>query len=70
MSGKVIHRQRISVMDVENDIEQQCGIETQNLLQRLYHALQTFSGFPVGDYLLQSDCNKIDFVKVYGKTDT
>lgn len=69
VSGKIIHRQSVTVMDVETELEDQCGIETQQLLQRLWQTLQTFSGFPAGDYLLQSDLKQNDYVKVYERTD-
>lgn len=55
-------------MDLEHELESRFGIETQPLLQRLFHALQTFIDFPVGDYLLQNDAEKCDYVKIYVQT--
>lgn len=56
-------------MDVEDELETQYGFETQQLLQRIWHTLQTLNGFPAGDYLLQSDAKQNDCVKVYEKSD-
>lgn len=58
------------MLDVENELRANYGIEAQQLLQRLWHTLQTFNDFPVGDYLLQSDPKQLNSVKVYEKTES
>lgn len=67
MTGKVIHRQSLTLMDVENELITIYGIETHHILRRLWHALQTFSDFPPGNYLLQSDSKNVDCIKIYEK---
>lgn len=67
MSGKIIHRQSISLMQVQNELEDRFGIEVQHLLQKLWNVLRTLIGFPSGEYLLQRDKRQSDCVKVYEK---
>lgn len=65
----MIHCQELSAMEIATELEEKCGVETQRLLQKLWQALQTFSGFPSGDYLLRSDVKHNDHIKVYEKTE-
>ncbi|XP_055306386.1 uncharacterized protein LOC129570703 [Sitodiplosis mosellana] len=70
ITGKVIHHQTITSFEVENELRTNYGIERQQLLQRLWHALQTFNDFPPGDYLLQSDSKHLDSIKIFEKTNS
>lgn len=70
MSGKIVHRQSISLMQVQNELENRFGIEAQHLLQRLWNVLRTITGFPTGEYLLQRDKKQSDCVKVFEKVKT
>lgn len=63
------HHQSITLIEVEDELRKTYGIETQQLLQRLWHALETFIDFPVGNYLLQSDLKQLDYIKIYDKTE-
>lgn len=65
MRGKVIRHQKMTLIDVQSELESKYGIESQELLQRLWHALQIFSGFPTSRYLLQNDTKQFDCVKVH-----
>lgn len=67
VSGKIIHRQTISLMQVQNELENRFGIEVQHLLQRLWNVLCTLTAFPTSEYLLQRDKKQSDRVKVYEK---
>lgn len=69
VSGKIIHRQSISLMQVQSELEDRFGIEVQHLLQRLWNVLRTLTGFPSGEYLLQRDKKQLDCVKVYEKVE-
>lgn len=64
-----MNHQTISLNDVENELKLQHGIEAQQLLQKLWHAFQTFYEFPVGDYFLQNDSKQADYIKIYEKTE-
>lgn len=66
-SGEIAHHQSITLAEVENELNTKYKIEKKNLLQRLWHTLQTFSGFPTGDYLLQSDAKQPNCIRVYEK---
>ncbi|XP_031621198.1 uncharacterized protein LOC116339454 isoform X2 [Contarinia nasturtii] len=69
-SGKVIDRQSFPLNVLENELNAKYGIETQQLLQKLWQALQTFVAFPVGDYLLQSDSKQPTNVNVFEKSNS
>lgn len=70
VSGKIIHRQAISLMQVQCELEDRFGIEVQHLLQRLLNVLRTLAAFPTGEYLLQRDKKQLDRVKVYEKVNS
>lgn len=63
----MIHRQKLTLINVQCELNTKYGIDSQQFLQRLWHAFQTFSGFPVGEFLLKSDTKQTDCVKVYEK---
>lgn len=67
VSGKIIHRQTISLIQVQCELEDRFGIEAQHLLQKLWNVLCTLTAFPTGEYLLQRDKKQSDCVKVYEK---
>lgn len=67
-SGKVLHRQSISLKKVEEELRIQYAVEAQQLLQRLWHTLQTFSQFPPAEYLVKSDSKQFDPIKIFEKS--
>lgn len=69
VSGKIVHRQTISLMQVNNELEDRFGIEVQHLLQRLWNVLCKLNEFPIGKYLLQGDKKQLACVKVYEKVE-
>lgn len=65
VSGMVIHQQPIGLEQVTASLKSQHSIESQQLLQRIFYALDTFNRFPAGKYLLRSEKSAANLVKVY-----
>lgn len=68
-TGRIIHQKLITLQEIENELQHRYGIETQELFQKLWNALDTFNGFPEGDYLLQSNAKVSNQYKIYKKCD-
>lgn len=67
----MLHRQSFTLRELESELKNKIGIESKQLLGRLWHALRTFSGFPNGDYLLlQNDAKQSGFIKIYERSDS
>lgn len=58
----------MALADIESELEKH-GIKRQAILHKLWSLLQTLSGFPVGDFLLQKSSKLTDCIKVYQKKD-
>lgn len=67
VSGKIICRQSINLEHVTTALKTQYNIEPQHLLQCIFHALDTFIGFPAGEYLLRGNRAASDYIRVYEK---
>lgn len=70
VSGKIICRESISLEHVTTALKTQYNIEHQQLLQCIFHALNTFIGFPAGEYLLRGNRAASNHIKVYEKCTT
>lgn len=69
VSGKIIHRQTITLTHVEKELADRFSIDAQQLLKRLWNLLRTLAEFPPGEYLLQKDKKQLECINVYEKAE-